>query len=237
MALPKINHPLFDLTIPSNKKKIKLRPMLVKEEKILLMAKTSEDSKDVLSAVKQVVNNCILTEDIDVEKLTLFDIEYMFVKIRAFSVSNISKVSYRDSEDDVIYDFDVDLNEVQVAFPENVEKNIKINENLMLVMKYPEASLYDDEEFRAVDPKEFFDELIIRCIDKIYEGDTVFDPASVSTIELKEYIEQLDISVYDAMRNFVSNAPSLRHEISYTNSKGSVRKIIMSSLNDFFTLR
>jgi hypothetical protein len=237
MALPKINHPLFDLTIPSTKKKIKLRPMLVKEEKILLMAKISDDAKDILAAVKQVVNNCIVTEGIDVDKLALFDIEYMFVKIRAFSVSNITNVSYRDNEDEQVYDFDVDLNEVEIIFPEKIEKNIKINDDLMIVMKYAEASLYTDDEFAAVDPKNFFDELVIRCVDKIYEGDVMFDPSSVTKDELKEYLETFNTSVYDEMRTFVVNAPRLNYVISYKNSKGSDRKIVMTALTDFFTLR
>ena len=237
MALPKINHPLFDLTIPSSKKKIKLRPMLVKEEKLLLMAKSSDDAKDILSAVKQVVNNCIITEGIDIDKLTLFDIEYMFVKIRSFSISNISKVSYRDNEDDQVYDFEVDLDKVEIIFTEKVEKNIKVTEDIVVVMKYAEASLYDDEEFSKVDPANFYYELVIRCLGAIYQGDTMFDPNSVTKEELKEYIESFDISVYNAMRDFVSESPTLNYVIEYKNSKGSDRKIVMSSLNDFFTLR
>lgn len=237
MALPKINHPLFDLIIPSTKKKIKLRPMLVKEEKLLLMAKISDDAKDTLAAVKQVVNNCIMSEGVDVDKLALFDIEYMFIKIRAFSVSNITNVSYRDNEDELVYDFDVDLNEVEVIFPEKIEKNIKIDDNLMIVMKYPEASLYTDDEFAAVDSQNFFDELVIRCIDKIYENDTMFDTSSVTRDELNEYLDTFNTSVYDDMKTFVINAPRLNYVISYKNSKGSDRKIVMTALTDFFTLR
>ena len=237
MALPKITHPLFDLTIPSSKKKIKLRPMLVKEEKLLLMAKSSNDAKDVLSAVKQVVNNCIVSEEIHVDKLSLFDIEYMFVKIRSFSISNISKVSYRDNEDEQIYDFEVDLNEVEIIFPENTEKNIKVTDDIIVVMKYAEASLYDDDTFSKVDPENFYDEMVIRCVDAIYQGDVKFDPSSVNMDELKEYIETFDISVYDSMKKFVSASPRLNYEIKYKNSKGSDRKIVMSTLSDFFTLR
>jgi hypothetical protein len=237
MALPKINHPLFDLVIPSSKRKIKVRPMLVREEKLLLIAKSSEDAKDVLSAVKQVVNNCIMNEDIDVDKLAIFDIEYIFVKIRAFSISNISKVSYKDNEDGEIYDFDVDLDNVEVIFPENIQKNIRVTDNIAIVMKYAEASLYDDAEFSNSDPSTFYDEMVIRCIDSIYEGDTKFDPNSVSKDELKEYLASFDINVYDNMRKFVASSPTLNYEINYKNSKGSDRKIVMSSLNDFFTLR
>ena len=120
MALPKLTHPMFDVVVPSSKKVIKIRPMLVKEEKILLMAKTSDDPSEILSAVKQVVNNCIVDSDIDVEKFPLFDVEYIFIKIRSYSVSNISKVSYRDNEDNKVYDFEVDLEKVNVVFPEKL---------------------------------------------------------------------------------------------------------------------
>jgi hypothetical protein len=237
MALPKISHPMFDVVIPSSKKKLKIRPMLVKEEKILLMAKTNDDEKAILPAIKQVVNNCIVDADIDVDKMTTFDIEYLFVKIRSVSVNNISKVSYRDNSDNKVYDFEVDLEKVEVKFPEKIEKNIKINETSGIVMKYPEASLYSDDEFVNVSPEEFIETLVVRCIDKIYDGDQMYDTKSFTVKELKEFIEQLDINTYDKMRAFFSDLPKLYYKVEYKNSNGEDREIIMNSLNDFFTLR
>jgi hypothetical protein len=237
MSLPKIAHPLFDVKIPSNSKKIKLRPMLVKEEKLLLMAKSSDESNEMLNAVKQVVNNCISSEGIDVDKLSLFDIEYLFIKIRSFSIGNITKVSYRDNEDDMTYDFDVDLDQVEVYFPEKIDKTIKVNKEIAITMKYAEASLYSDEEIKTMSASNFFDVLVIKCIDKIYNGDELFDVSTVSSEELQDYIEQLDTVSYDKMKQFVMNMPRLNYVLKYKNSKGTDREIIMSSLTDFFTLR
>lgn len=237
MALPKITHPMFDVIVPSTKKKLKIRPMLVKEEKILLMAKTTEDDKSILSAITQVVNNCIVDSDVDVDKLATFDIEYLFLKIRSVSVSNISRVSYKDNSDNKVYDFEVDLDKVEVKFPEKIEKNIKITDTMGIIMKYPEASLYTDESFLSTSAELFVETLISRCIDKVYDGDQMYDMKTVSKKEADEFIEQLDVNTYDKVRAFFADLPRLFYKIEYTNEKGENREIIMSTLNDFFTLR
>jgi hypothetical protein len=237
MALPKISHPIFDVIVPSTKKKLKIRPMLVKEEKILLMAKASDDTTAILPAIKQVVNNCIVDNDVDIDRLALFDIEYLFVKIRSFSVSNISKVSYRDNSDNKIYDFEVDLDAVEVLFPEKLEKNIKLTDTTGIIMKYPDASLYSDEEFLSSPPEEIIENLITRCIDKVYDGDEMFDTKTFTLNEVKEFIEQLDVNTYEKMKTFLTDLPKLYYKIEYKNSKDEDREIIMSALNDFFTLR
>lgn len=237
MPLPKIQQPMFDIVVPSSKKKIKIRPMLVKEEKILLMAKASEDENDILPAIKQVVNNCIVDSDIDIDKLALFDIEYLFVKIRSVSVSNIAKVSYKDNVDGKVYDFEVDLEKVEVKFPENVVKNVQINDQTGVVMKYPEASLYSDRDFLDATPESFVDNLIIRCIDNVYDGDQIFDTKNLTRKEIEEFVEQLDVNTYEKMRQFFTSLPKLYYAIDYKNSNGDDRKIEMTSLTDFFTLR
>jgi hypothetical protein len=237
MALPKIAHPLFDVKIPSNSKKIKMRPMLVKEEKILLMAKSSDDQNEMLNAVKQVVNNCIASDGIDIDKLALFDIEYLFIKVRAFSIGNITKVSYMDNEDELTYDFDVNLDDVSIFFPENIDKNIKVSKDIVIVMKYAEASLYSDNDTKNINATNFLDILVTKCIDKVFEGDVAYDASSFTQEELQNYIEELDTASYTKMKNFVMSMPRLDYVIKYTNAKGTNREIIMSSLTDFFTLR
>lgn len=237
MALPKISHPLFDVTIPSTNKKIKIRPMLVKEEKILLMAKSGGDPRDALTAVRQVVNNCIADDKMDIDSLTTFDIEYLFIKIRAYSISNVTKVSYIDGEDEKSYEFEVNLDDVVVKFPENVDKNIKINNDTVVVMKYAPSSLMTDDEFTQTDMNKYFDMLIANCVDKIFQGDELFEISDVPKVELQKYLEdEFDSLSYDKMRKFVLNMPRLNYEIKYTNSKGTERKILMTSLVDFFTL-
>lgn len=237
MALPKISHPLFDVTIPSTNKKIKIRPMLVKEEKILLMAKSGGDPRDALAAVRQVVNNCIVDDKINIDDLTTFDIEYMFIKIRAYSISNISKVSYVDAEDEQTYEFEVNLEDVTVKFPEGIDKIIKVNDDIAVTMKYASSSLMIDDQFTQTDMNKYFDMLIAHCVDKIYQGDEIFDISDVTKEELQQYLEnEFDPLSYDKMRKFVLNMPRLNYEIKYTNSKGTERKILMTSLVDFFTL-
>lgn len=228
---------MFDVVIPSTKKKIKIRPMLVREEKILLMAKTGEDANEILSAVKQVVNNCIVDSDIDVDKLALFDIEYLFVRIRSVSVNNISKVSYRDNEDNKIYDFEVDLDKVEVKFPESLEKNFNITDKTGIIMKYPDASLYSDKAFLETPAEKIVDTLILRCIDKIYDGDTMMDPKNFAEKELVEFVDNLDVNTYDKIRKFFNSLPTLYYKIEYVNDNKNTRTIEMTALTDFFMLR
>ena len=147
MSLPKIDYPIYNLTIPSLKKKCKFRPFLVKEEKLLLMAKESKNPSDILMTVKQVVNNCILDKTVKIEKLPIFDLEYIFLKLRALSVDNIVKITYKDFEDNKDYNFEINLEEVEVQFPEKVDNKIKLSDRSGIVMNYPNADLYDDKDF------------------------------------------------------------------------------------------
>jgi hypothetical protein len=236
--LPKISHPTFDATVPSTKKKIRLRPMLVKEEKILLMAKTSKDDTDIFTAIKQVVNNCIITPNIDVDEFTIFDLEYLFIKLRSASVSNLAKVSYVDKEDEKVYEFEVNLDKVEVEFPEDVKQAVKITDDIVISMKYPSAKLFENKEFLSIDnQEEYVDFLLFSCVDKIYQGDTVLELKSFTREQLNEFIDNLSISSFDNIKNFFNKMPFIKYELSYTNSLGNERKILLSNLNDFFMLR
>lgn len=236
MPLPKITYPLTEIKIPSTGKKTKVRPFLVKEEKILLMAKTGQDVGEILNSIKQVVNNCLIDDSIDVDKLTLFDVEYIFLKLRAISVSNICKVSYKDSEDEKVYNFDIDLNEVEVKFPENINKIIKINDTIGLIMKYPDASIYSDKEFFKSDKDDAASKLLARCIDKIYDGDEIYDPRDFSQDEINQFFDNLGSKTYEEMRMFIDDIPTLYHKIEYKNSNDQNRVIELTALTDFFTL-
>ena len=236
MPLPKINTPMFDFVIPSSKKKIKIRPMLVKEEKILLMAKESGENGDILNAIKQVVNNCIIDSDIDIDKFPIFDLEYLFIKIRSISVSNTTKVSYRDNEDDKIYDFEVDLDKIQIVFPESIEKRIMISDDTGIALKYPDASLYSDNIFINNSETEVFEMMALNCIEKIFSGDEIYSPKDYTKEELMEFLENMDINSFNKFREFTNNLPKMEYVIKYNNALGNERKIVLSSLNDFFTL-
>lgn len=237
MTLPKIEYPSFEVTIPSSKKRVRMRMMLVKEEKILLMAKESTEPFETIKSIKQVVNNC-LVDQIDVNKLAVFDLEYMFLKLRAASIDNIAKVSYRDNEDDKVYDFEIDLSKVEVNFPENVSNNIKITDSIGVVMHYPLTTIYENKELINPDTGETnFDKLVVACIDSIYDGDKFTKADTVSNEELSQFVETIGVKAYQEIRNYLITVPTLKHEIKYKNELGNDRTIRLTTLDDFFTLR
>ncbi|NBT09030.1 MAG: baseplate protein, partial [Chitinophagia bacterium] len=140
MALPKLSYPTFEVTIPSTNKTIKMRPFLVREEKILLVAQQTEEPKEVVNAIKQVIVNCSI-DQFNVEDLTTFDLEFLFIKLRARSVNSVIKLRYRDNEDNQSYDVECDLDQVEIVRTEGHTNIIQINDNMTMVMKYPRAEL------------------------------------------------------------------------------------------------
>ncbi len=235
MSLPKIDHPTHLIEIPSTKKKAKFRPFLVKEEKLLLMAKEGENDSEILQAVKQVVTNCCL-DNLNVDRFTIFDLEFVFLRLRALSVDNMVKLTYQDLEDKQPYEFQIDLNTVKVIFPENISENIPISDNAGIVLKYPMADLYNDKEFLSLEKEHMF-ELVLRCLDKVAVDDQVYEFKDYKKAEVEEFLDQLSPKVFEDIQTFLLNVPRLEHVIEYTNSLGSPRKIVLSSLNDFFMWR
>jgi hypothetical protein len=236
-TLPKIDYPVYTIEVPSLKKNFRFRPFLVKEEKLLLMAKESESTADILTTVKQIINNCsVETSNFDIDKLAIFDLEYIFLKLRAFSVDNVIKVAYKDLEDEKIYNLEIKLDEVKVKYPENAEANIKITDNSGIIMRYPSAKLYDDKEFLNLE-KDYMFELIVRCIDSIYVGEEIYESKNYTAKELTDFLENLNIKSFESIQNFLMESPKLHHEIKYKNSLNNERTITYSSLNDFFMWR
>jgi hypothetical protein len=236
MPLPKIDQPLFEVIVPSTKKKILFRPFLVKEEKLLLISQQGGEDTEVIRAIKQILRLCVQDEDFDVDKLTTFDLEYLFLKLRAKSVNNIVKLSYRDNEDGKIYNFELDLDTIEIAIPENVNSQIDVSENISMIMKYPSASITDKlQQFdNEVDLMTFF---IINCIDTILTEDEIFPAADYSTQDLEEFLDQLPVSSFEKIREFFEKMPKLYHKIDYTNSEGNDRSIELNNLKDFFMWR
>lgn len=234
MALPKIDKPLFEMLLPSQKKQVKFRPFVVKEEKILLVAQQSGQEKDIVRAIKQILSNCVQDEGFDVNELTTFDLEYMFLKLRAKSVNNMIEVSYRDVEDDKVYDFKVDLDEVDMLQQGKVDNNIKITDTVGVVMKYPSINIIEavPENLTAADLVEF---LVRSCIDVIYDEDAVYPAKDCTEEELTDFIESLDIETFTKIREFFDNLPRMYYKIEYKNSLGNERVIELTTLSDFFT--
>jgi len=233
MSLPKIQYPVYNIKIPSLNKTFRFRPFLVREEKLLLMAKESDNPGDMLSSIKQVVNNCLVDNNLDINKLAIFDLEYLFLKLRALSVDNVVKLSYIDNEDNKKYEFELDLNTVEVKFPEKIDNNIKLTETSGILMKYPSASLYDDKEFLNLE-KDYMFELIIKCLDKIYDGDSIYEIKEYKKKDIEEFLESLNVKAFEDIKEFLLNVPKLYHEINYKNSLNNDRKIILTELSDFF---
>jgi hypothetical protein len=232
MPLPKIDQPLFDMTIPSTGKKITFRPFLVKEEKILLIAQQSGNDSEIIRAIKQILTNCI-QDELDLDTLAIFDLEYAFLKLRARSVNNVVKLSYRDMEDDEVYNFDLDLDTIEVDMPSKINSKIDITDSVGMTMKYPSASITDkmggfDNE---VDLMTFF---IVNCIDTIYDEDNVYVADDFSEDEISEFLDGLDVKTFEKIREFFESVPRLYHKIEYTNSLDNLRSIELTSLKDFF---
>ena len=234
MALPKIDQPIFEMIVPSTGKLVKFRPFLVKEEKILLIAQQGGSDKEVIRAIKQILSNCLI-DNIDVDQLATFDLEYMFLKLRARSVNNIVKLAYRDTEDDKVYDFEVNLDEIEIEV-KPMNNKIKVNDEVGIIMKYPAASITDElgEYDNEVDLLIFF---VRKCIDQIFDSENVY-PANESTEEeLNQFIDSLDVQTFEKIREFFDSIPTLSHTLNYTNSNGSERAIELNNLKDFFMWR
>jgi len=236
MPLPKIEHPILECIQPSTNKPIKYRQMLVKEEKILLMAKVSDNIADIYTSIKQVVNNCVLEDKFDVDMIPIFDLEFIFLKIRAASVDNIAKISFKDSEDDKVYDFEINLDEIKVVFPDKIDRVVKVNKQVGFTLNYPNGKQYDNMDF-LTEKDRAFELMVIGCIDKIFDGDEIIDPITTPKEELFEFIESLDTKTYDKVRSFLSSVPSISHTLNYKNSLGNKKEIVLNTLTDFFTFR
>jgi len=232
MKLPKIEKPLFELLVPSMKKTVKARPFVVREEKILLTAQQSGAEKDIILAIKQVLNNCIVDE-FDVDDLATFDLEYMFLKLRARSVNNVIKVSYRDNEDDKVYDFEIDLDDVELKVEDNISNIINVTDTIGIKMKYPSVTILDSvpDSENASDVVEY---LIKSCIDQVFDEENVYPSKDYTDEELNEFLDSLDIETFNKIRDFFDNLPQMYYKMEYTNTNGNVRTIELTTLNDFF---
>lgn len=231
MALPKIKHPTYNFTIPSLKKSVKVRPFTVQEEKILLMAKSSSKSEDVLSAVKQIIQNCII-EPIDVDKLATFDIEYLFVKLRSKSIGEVIDLVYTDNENNEDIKFQVNLDEVEVKFNTEHTNKIIINDELGIIMKYPTLKDVKNVEIESEDESSVLD-VLINCIEKIFDKDTVY--GDFTREELVEFIDNLPMESMNEIKKFFDTMPVLEHTIIVKNRKGEEKEVVLRGLNSFFT--
>jgi hypothetical protein len=232
MALPKVEKPLFELYVPSMNKSVKARPFVVREEKILLTAQQAGEEKDIILAIKQVLNNCIV-DDFDVDELATFDLEFMFLKLRARSVNNVIEVSYRDNEDEKVYDFQVDLDKVELKMNKDISNIIMVTDTLGIKMKYPSVTIIDSVP-DTNDAGEVVEYLIKSCVDQIFDEENVYLSNEYTDEELTDFLDSLDIETFGKIREFFNNLPQMYHKIEYTNKNGNLRTIELTTLSDFF---
>ena len=236
MALPKLTTPTYELEIPSTDEKIKYRPFLVKEEKILMMALESKQEKDITQAVKDIVKECTF-DKINIDNMPMFDVEYIFLNIRSKSVGEVSKLKILCPDDKKTYaDVELDLNEVNVQVGEDHTNKIDLGNGTGMIMQYPSIDSFKDSGIRDINASNML-EVISTCILQIYEdeGKKVYDPKDQTKKELTDFIEQLNTKQFRLVQDFFDTMPQLKHEITIKNPKTKKEsKITLTGLNDFF---
>ena len=238
MPLPKISTPTYELEIPSLKKTVKYRPFLVKEEKILIIAMESEDPKQIAEAVKEVIGNCILTRGIKIDQLATFDIEYLFLNIRGKSVGETVDILLTCPDDNSTQvPMSINLDDIQVEFREDHSRDIKLDENLTLRMKYPSMQEFIKNNFTSdnnISVDDTFD-MICVCVEQIYNEEESWTAADVTKKELKEFLEQLTSQQFKQIEKFFETMPKLSHTITVKNPNTDVEsEVVLEGLTSFF---
>ena len=238
MPLPKIATPTYELELPSTGKSIKYRPFLVKEEKVLVIALESEDTKQITNAIKAVLKNCVLTKGIKVETLPTFDIEYLFLNIRGKSVGEELEVNIICPDDgETNVPIFIDLDSIQVNKDDDHTNQIKLDDDLMMEMKYPslEQFIKNNFDFEEGNQMDQSFELIATCIDKIYNEDEVWATADCTKKEVKDFLESMNSSQFKQIEKFFETMPKLKHTIEVTNPNTKVTsEVVLEGLASFF---
>jgi len=234
MALPKINTPTYELVIPSTDEKIKYRPFLVKEEKILMMALESKENSQIIGSVKEIVKTCTF-EKVDISKLPMFDMEYIFLQIRSKSVGEVSQIRVLAPDDEkTMIDTEVDLSKVEVEVGEGHNPKIDLGNKLGVLMKYPTIDSFTDSDVQEITAANMLD-VIVSCIAHISDGEEVFESKDQTKEEMIDFVEQMNTGQFKEVQKFFDTMPKLKHTIKVTNPKTKVKsEVVLSGLNDFF---
>ena len=236
MALPEVALPTYELEIPSSGKKIKYRPFVVKEEKVLLLALESGDDKQIEEAVRNLLKGCIQSR-VKVDDLAIFDLEYIFLNIRAVSVGEVVEMMLTcDDDGETQVRYNLDLTAVEVIKPEGHDNKIMLSDAMGVIMKYPSF-----EEFVKISiigknsTSEDVIEIMARCVDQIFDAEDVYDSSTTSKKEFVEFIENLTNKQFEDVQKFFEDAPVLKHEINFKNPNTGVdNTIVIQGLSNFF---
>jgi len=238
MPLPKIATPTYELVLPSTEKTIQFRPFLVKEEKLLVLALESEDTKQITTAIKAVLKSCVLTKGVKVENLPTFDIEFLFLNIRGKSVGEELQVNIICPDDEETQvTVDVFLDDIQVQKSEDHINKIQLDENLMMEMKYPSLDQFikNNFDFNEKNAMDQSFQLIATCIDKIYTEDEVWATADCTKKEVNDFLESMNSGQFKEIEKFFETMPKLSHTIKVTNPKTKVESdVVLEGLASFF---
>ena len=240
MPLPKVSTPTFDLVLPSNGKKIKYRPFLVREEKILIMALESEDMKQITNAVVQILSACILTRGVKIENLATFDIEYLFLNVRAKSVGENVEVNITCPDDNkTSVQVAIDLDSIKVKKNKKHSNIIKLDDVLSLKMKYPSMDQFIENNFEANEESSDIKttlSMITSCIDMIYNDEESWSGSESTKKELEEFVEQLNSKQFKLIEDFFTTMPKLTHTVKVKNPQTEVESdVVLEGLAAFFS--
>ena len=235
MALPQVNTPTYELAVPSTDEKIKYRPFLVKEEKILLIAMEAQEQSGILNAVKDIVKSCTF-DKFDVNRAPIFDIEYIFLNIRAKSVGEVSTVNLRCPDDNETFvQTEIDLTKVDVQITEGHTNKIELTDEMGIIMQYPTLDSFTDST-TVINASNMLD-VIASCVSQIYDkkGEDVYDAKDSTNQELIDFLESLNSKQFKEVQKFFDTMPRLTHTVTIENPKTKVKSdITLSGLNDFF---
>lgn len=232
MALPKIDLPLYELALPSSGKKVQYRPFTVKEEKILLTAQQSKDPDQIVTAIKQIVNNCVSNYDID--KLALFDLEYLLINIRSKSVDNNVEFEIEDPDTKEKVKLVLNLENVKVYRDEKHTNQIKVDDTYTLFLKYPTIDDFSEIiKKNELSPEKSY-EILISCIDKLASENEVYNFKDFTKKQVDEFIDSLHADVTKKIKTFFDTMPKVRHEMPYKNSKGEDKVFTIQGTQSFF---
>lgn len=232
MSLPKIDMPTFEMVLPSSGEIVKYRPFTVKEEKILLIAQEGDDIKSAINAVKQVVNNCLI--DVDIEKFSMFDLEYILLLLRSKSVDNNVKFAIRDPDTDETVELELDLDDVKVTTVDEHTNKVRVNEEYTMFLRYPTINQFvefidGDQE----DPLVTYN-IMVSCLDKVASESEVFNFKDFSREEIDKFMDDLSGDVLVQIKQFFDTMPKLRHEMKYVNKNGNDKIFVLEGMKSFF---
>jgi len=240
MPLPKISAPTYELELPSTGKKIRYRPFLVREEKILIMALESEDMKQITSAIVQILNDCILTRGVKIKELSTFDIEYLFLNIRAKSVGESVEVNVTCPDDgETSVQMEIDIDTIKVQKDKKHKNIIKLDDTLSMKLKYPSLDQFVENNFEYNDETNDVNKsmtMIASCIEMVYDSEESWNASDCTKKELEEFIEQLNSKQFKEIEEFFTTMPKLSHTIVVKNPNTGVEsEVVLEGLASFFS--